>query len=151
MLQRVSYFTLFGRVGQIMNGNSVKSSTTAANGDKKVAIFDKDGTLLCMNAMLAPWMIQVAERMEAATGLSIKDEIYKDMGFDVHTRKFGSGHVLESTNEVCINSLSDLLVKKGLSSEKARDVSIHSYDKDGSAALQENYCLLAMCTVSSLG
>lgn len=80
-------------------------------------------------------MNPVLNRMEAATGLSIQDEIYKDMGFDVHTRKFGSGHVLESTNEVCINSLTDLLVKKGLSSEKARDVSIHSYDKDGSAAL----------------
>nr|XP_054773037.1 putative pyrophosphatase PpaX isoform X2 [Lytechinus pictus] len=130
--QRVSYFTLFSRGGLTMSTNGIR---TAATDGKKVAIFDKDGTLLCMNAMLAPWMVKVAERMEAATGLAIKDEIYKDMGFDPCTRKFGSGHVLESTNEVCIRSLTSLLEKKGFSSEKARDVSVHCYDKDGSPAL----------------
>nr|XP_054772517.1 putative pyrophosphatase PpaX [Lytechinus pictus]XP_054772518.1 putative pyrophosphatase PpaX [Lytechinus pictus] len=102
--------------------------------EKKVVIFDKDGTLTCMHAMWAPWLIQTAERMEAATGLSLQDEIYKAMGFDIDARVFGPGILMECTNQVCFEYLCELLVKKGLSPERARLISEECFD-DGNAAV----------------
>lgn len=116
----------------INNNNSVKTSDVYE--EKKVVIFDKDGTLTCMHAMWAPWMIQTAERIEHATGLTLQDEIYKVMGFNIDLRMFGPGLVMECTHEVCCEHLCELLVKKGLSPERARLVTTKCF-KDGDAAI----------------
>ena len=48
----------------------------------RTIIFDKDGTLLDFNAMWGGWVVTLAERLEAATGLPLADELYRSVDYD---------------------------------------------------------------------
>ena len=48
----------------------------------RTVIFDKDGTLLDFNAMWAGWVVDLAGRLEAATGLRLADDYYRGMDYD---------------------------------------------------------------------
>jgi phosphoglycolate phosphatase-like HAD superfamily hydrolase len=48
----------------------------------RAIIFDKDGTLLDFNAMWGGWVVALAERLEAATGLPLAAELFRTMDYD---------------------------------------------------------------------
>lgn len=48
-------------------------------------IFDKDGTLIDFQAMWAGWLLELARRLEAATGLAITGPLFQAMDFDGQT------------------------------------------------------------------
>jgi phosphoglycolate phosphatase len=48
----------------------------------RTIIFDKDGTLLDFNSMWGRWVVNLAERLEAATGLALADELYRSVDYD---------------------------------------------------------------------
>jgi phosphoglycolate phosphatase len=47
-----------------------------------LVVFDKDGTLIDFDAMWAPWIVELAGRLERATGRSIAPRLFADLGFD---------------------------------------------------------------------
>lgn len=50
-------------------------------------IFDKDGTLIDFDAMWGDWMTQLATRLEAVSGLSLRQRLYTAFGYDAtHNR-----------------------------------------------------------------
>ena len=55
----------------------------------RTIIFDKDGTLLDFNAMWGGWVVALADRLEAATGLALANEFFRAVDYD-HSR----GHVI---------------------------------------------------------
>jgi phosphoglycolate phosphatase len=48
----------------------------------RTIIFDKDGTLLDFNAMWGGWVVDLAGRLEAATGLPLADELFRGVEYD---------------------------------------------------------------------
>jgi len=55
----------------------------------ELVIFDKDGTLIEFHAMWGTWVGELADRLEAATGLDLRDGLYDLLGVD---RKTGLIH-----------------------------------------------------------
>lgn len=53
----------------------------------KLIIFDKGGTLIDFHEMWSAWAVELARRLEAATGLSIAGRFFDAMGFDPSTRR----------------------------------------------------------------
>lgn len=55
--------------------------------EPELLIFDKDGTLIDFDAMWGDWMTQFATRLEAATGLALREPLYTAFGYDAtHNR-----------------------------------------------------------------
>ncbi len=50
--------------------------------DPSLIIFDKDGTLIDIDTMWGGWITELAQRLEAATGLPIARSLFKTMAFD---------------------------------------------------------------------
>ena len=50
--------------------------------DPTLIIFDKDGTLIDINAMWGSWVVQLARRLEAATDLPIADSLFEVLAFE---------------------------------------------------------------------
>jgi phosphoglycolate phosphatase len=48
----------------------------------RLVIFDKDGTLINFDAMWATWLERLAEKLQAATGMSWTDPLYAAMHYD---------------------------------------------------------------------
>lgn len=48
-------------------------------------IFDKDGTLIDINAMWGGWVTELAQRLEAASGRPIAQPLFEALAFDPHT------------------------------------------------------------------
>lgn len=48
----------------------------------RAIIFDKDGTLLDFNAMWGGWVVTLASRLEAATGLPLAAELFRAVDYD---------------------------------------------------------------------
>jgi phosphoglycolate phosphatase-like HAD superfamily hydrolase len=48
----------------------------------RTIIFDKDGTLLDFNAMWASWVVALAGRLVATSGLPLADDYYRGMDYD---------------------------------------------------------------------
>jgi len=47
-----------------------------------LVIFDKDGTLIDINRMWGNWMLELARRLESATGLPVSAPLFRAMAFD---------------------------------------------------------------------
>ncbi|XP_072169845.1 putative pyrophosphatase PpaX [Diadema setosum] len=98
------------------------------SGVRKVAIFDKDGTLTCMHSLWGPWLSQVAKRLENVTGMRLQEEIFKAMGFDSASNTFGPGILMEQPNRACFEYLHALLQKKGVPKDRAHRIVTSCYD-----------------------
>lgn len=51
-----------------------------------LCIFDKDGTLIDFDTMWATWIIELAERLDAATGRPVSPALFAAIGFEPTTR-----------------------------------------------------------------
>ena len=83
-------------------------------------IFDKDGTLLDFNLMWGGWAVALAQRLEAATGLSLAAELFHDIEYD-HAR----GHVIAG-GRLAVTPMAEMrafthtwLRERGLPAERA--------------------------------
>ena len=47
-----------------------------------LVVFDKDGTLIEFHAMWGGWVGQLADRLEAAAGRPLREELFRAIGFD---------------------------------------------------------------------
>lgn len=65
-------------------------------------IFDKDGTLIDFDSMWGPWMIQLADRLEAHTHTTLRPALYTAFGFDAE-----HGHVV-ADGKLAITPMADL-------------------------------------------
>lgn len=90
--------------------------------DPELVIFDKDGTLICVHTMFAPWMHQFASSVEQRTGLPIAIEVYRVLGYCHITEKLLQGVFSEGTTLQAKNILTDLLVSRGVPEKQARDI-----------------------------
>jgi phosphoglycolate phosphatase len=63
----------------------------------RTIIFDKDGTLLDFNAMWGGWVVALADRLEAATGLPLAAELFQLMEYDSAARSVVAGGRLALT------------------------------------------------------
>lgn len=52
-------------------------------------IFDKDGTLIDFHAMWGGWVVYLAEQLQNASGIPLREAMYETMGYDA-----GSGKVM---------------------------------------------------------
>lgn len=86
-------------------------------------IFDKDGTLLDFNTMWGGWVVTLAERLEAATGLPLADELYRSVDYDPASRTVVAGGRLALTpmNEMRLYT-HEFLRARGLPPERAQAV-----------------------------
>jgi phosphoglycolate phosphatase len=57
----------------------------------RTIIFDKDGTLLDFNAMWGGWVVGLASRLEAATGLSLADDLFRAFEYDAAAQSVVAG------------------------------------------------------------
>lgn len=47
-----------------------------------LVVFDKDGTIIDFDAMWSPWTVELAARLERATGIVLAERLYTELGFD---------------------------------------------------------------------
>ncbi|XP_002732332.1 phosphoglycolate phosphatase-like [Saccoglossus kowalevskii] len=85
-----------------------------------LVIFDKDGTLICVHAMMGPLTRHLAQSMEAETKLQFRDRLYKFLGYDEKTRRMTKGIMTEVNDDLIKKELCSFLVREGV--EKAEDV-----------------------------
>jgi phosphoglycolate phosphatase len=52
-----------------------------------LVIFDKDGTLIDFHYMWGSWAVELARRLEEATGLPLAESLFSAMGFDPATNR----------------------------------------------------------------
>ena len=50
-----------------------------------LVVFDKDGTLIEFHAMWGGWVADLADRVEAAAGRPLREELFRAIGFDAAT------------------------------------------------------------------
>ncbi len=63
----------------------------------QLIIFDKDGTLIDFHAMWGGWATQLAQRLEAATGQSLTQQLFKALDFDPLSGQITpGGHLADS-------------------------------------------------------
>lgn len=60
----------------------------------QLIIFDKDGTLIDFHAMWSAWITALARRLEAAAGLSVREQLFRAVGFDPSTRHIAPAGLL---------------------------------------------------------
>lgn len=60
-------------------------------------IFDKDGTLIEFHEMWGPWVGRLADRLEAATGLALRDGLHPLLGIDPATGRIHPHGLLAAT------------------------------------------------------
>jgi len=85
-----------------------------------LVIFDKDGTLIDFDSMWGPWMIQLADRVEALTKTPLRHALYTAFGFDA-----AHNHVV-ADGKLAITPMADLydltiavLQEQGLTADAA--------------------------------
>ncbi len=60
-------------------------------------VFDKDGTLIDFDVMWGGWAETLADRLEATTGLALRDELHREIGYDTQARRTQPGSPLAAT------------------------------------------------------
>jgi phosphoglycolate phosphatase len=60
-------------------------------------IFDKDGTLIEFHLMWGPWVAELARRLEAATGLPVRDGLYPLLGVERATGRVEAHGLMAAT------------------------------------------------------
>ncbi len=85
-----------------------------------LVVFDKDGTLIEFHAMWSGWAVDLADGLEAATGIPLRDELFALLGFDAATGRAVPGGRLAATPMARLRDLTgELLVRRGLTVETA--------------------------------
>src|SRR5258706_16465590 len=72
------------RISTFLNGGSRSG---------RLAIFDKDGTLIDFHAMWATWVVELARRLEEAAGITLAGRLFKTPGDQPAT-----GHVVPGSH-----------------------------------------------------
>jgi phosphoglycolate phosphatase len=89
----------------------------------ELVVFDKDGTLIDFDAMWAPWVEQLAARIEAATRPGIADLLYAELGFDVAARRTIAGSPLAVLPMATLrDAFVDVLLRDGSDASTAADI-----------------------------
>jgi phosphoglycolate phosphatase len=68
----------------------------------ELVVFDKDGTLIDFHAMWGGWVVELARRLERASGVALAERLYRAVGFDAGTGK------VEPNGPLAIASMADL-------------------------------------------
>ena len=104
-------------------GDGQSSGSSAPELDPSLVIFDKDGTLIDVNAVWIPWMESHVRELEEATGLDLADEMYKEVGFCPRKRVYADGGLLaHATIAEIREAFVKVLVKSGVKREKAQNL-----------------------------
>ncbi|XP_060080282.1 uncharacterized protein LOC132559680 [Ylistrum balloti] len=116
--------------------NSVKPTKSTDAGKKaSLVIFDKDGTLICCQAMWSHWAKKIASKLEENTGLDIQEKVFKKIGFCNESDRVVPGLFAEATDEMVQDALVELLRQEGLDENKGRDIVINIWE-DGHGIFQ---------------
>ncbi|XP_069112056.1 uncharacterized protein [Argopecten irradians] len=111
--------------------NSVKPTKASDAGKKaSLVIFDKDGTLICFQAMWSPWARKIASKLEEATGLDIQEKVFKTIGFCTSSERVVPGLLAEATTGMVQDALVELLKQEGVVEIKSRAI-LNSIWEDG--------------------
>lgn len=86
----------------------------------KLIIFDKDGTLIDFHAMWGGWIAELARRLEAASGLAVRDQLFRAVGYDHATQQIApTGLLAIGTMAELRATAIDLLHENGLEASDA--------------------------------
>jgi phosphoglycolate phosphatase len=81
-----------------------------------LVVFDKDGTLIDFDAMWAPWVVELAARLERATGRPISERLFGELGFDaVAGRTIPGGPLAVLPMAILREAVADVVVRGGAS------------------------------------
>lgn len=84
----------------------------------ELVIFDKDGTLIEFHATWSGWMIELADRLEAAAGRAIREPLFTAMGFDAAAgRALPHGGLAARPMAILRGVTADVLAAAGLGPE----------------------------------
>ena len=79
-----------------------------------LVVFDKDGTLIDFDAMWSPWVVELAARLESATGRPIADRLFGELGFDPATSRTMPGSPLAVLPMAILwDAVADVVVRAG--------------------------------------
>ncbi|MFH4982260.1 hypothetical protein AB6A40_008969 [Gnathostoma spinigerum] len=131
----------------------------------RLVIFDKDGTLICFNAMWVPWAENTAKRIDEMTNANLKEKVFCVLGYDEKAKRVRPGLLAEGTMRQIQDRLTNLLVTNGINREKASmivDIAVHdtNYSKKDTVKqlsdlhnlfekLHRNDIKIAVCTSDS--
>jgi phosphoglycolate phosphatase len=86
----------------------------------RLIIFDKDGTLIHFESMWGEWIMELARRLEAASGQPVERELFQTMGFDSASGRVLADGPLVVAPMAHLRALTvNVLREAGLPSEKA--------------------------------
>jgi phosphoglycolate phosphatase len=86
-----------------------------------LVVFDKDGTLIDFDAMWSPWTRQLAARLEAATGLSLAERLYSELGFDPLADRTIAGSALAVLPMAVLrDAVRDVVARAGVDADDAQ-------------------------------
>ena len=86
-------------------------------------IFDKGGTLIDFHGMWSEWVTELACRLEGATGLPIRERLFRVMGFDPDSGRIAPDGRLVTTPMAGLRTLTvNLLCEAGLSQQASEVV-----------------------------
>lgn len=84
--------------------------------------FNKGGTLIEFREMWTAWVIELARRLEAATGLSLANRLFDAMGFDLSSQRIDPQGRLALGSMANLRALVvDLLCETGLARQASKD------------------------------
>jgi len=72
-----------------------------------LVVFDKDGTLIDFNFMWASWLVELAGRLERASGAVLAAELYRAMGYDA------ARHAVIAGAPLAAHSMANLYILTG--------------------------------------
>jgi phosphoglycolate phosphatase len=97
-----------------------------------LVVFDKDGTLIEFHAMWSGWAVELADRLEAATGRPLRASLYASLGYDAATGRAIAGGRLAATPMARLRELTlARLVDDGVepvAAERAMAIAWHAPD-----------------------
>ena len=80
-----------------------------------LVVFDKDGTLIDFDAMWSPWTVELAARLERATGVVLAERLYAELGFDaVDGRTIAGSPLAVLPMALLRNAVRDVVVRAGV-------------------------------------
>jgi phosphoglycolate phosphatase-like HAD superfamily hydrolase len=87
-----------------------------------LVVFDKDGTLIDFDAMWSPWIVELAARLERATGQPIAEQLFAELGFDpVAGRTIPGGPLAVLPMAILRDAVADVVVRAGATAVAAAE------------------------------
>ncbi|XP_072045163.1 uncharacterized protein [Amphiura filiformis] len=121
-VHRVLYQTCGHQASVLAKSRSCQQHKDESDRNQRLVIFDKDGTLVCIHAMWAPWIRGIAARLENATDLDLANKIFNLVSFDNNTGKIKPGLLGEGTMSQLRDTITQLLSEEGVPREKAERI-----------------------------